>query len=356
MEGVSRRDETHADGPDPSGEAGALPAAPAAGPAPGPGALARVRVTAGHPHHLSGQLEEVTARPATGCASRWRALDGGRPRRGDRVGQVGGGAGAGASRRGDCEIVSVDSMCVYRGMDIGTSKPDPPPGPRCRTICSTSSIPTQEFRVTEFQAGRPAGAGRHRATRPPCPAGRRDRALPAGGGGRLRDPRPLSRGRGGQLEAELDEGRSRPRDLHARLAELDPVGAGRMAPTNRRSIVHALEVTIGAGRPFSEFGPGLEAYPATGTRPDRASRWRRRRGRPAHRGALRRMVDAGLVDEVRALAARPGGHLADRAPGPGLPGDPAATSRRGCPLEDCVDGGRPAHPPVRPPPGLLVPA
>ncbi len=30
-----------------------------------------------------------------------------------------------ALRRGDCEIVSVDSMCVYRGMDIGTSKPRP---------------------------------------------------------------------------------------------------------------------------------------------------------------------------------------------------------------------------------------
>ncbi len=36
-----------------------------------------------------------------------------------------------ALRRGDCDIVSVDSMCVYRDMDIGTSKPSARPGPPC---------------------------------------------------------------------------------------------------------------------------------------------------------------------------------------------------------------------------------
>ena len=66
---------------------------------------------------------------------------------------------------------------------------------------------------------------------------------------------------GGALEAELDEGRADVADLHARLAALDPVAAGRMEPTNRRRVVRALEVTLGSGRPFSDFGPGLEAYP-----------------------------------------------------------------------------------------------
>ena len=64
------------------------------------------------------------------------------------------------------------------------------------------------------------------------------------------------------LEAELDEGRADRADLHARLAALDPVAAARMEPTNRRRVVRALEVTLGSGRPFSAFGPGLEAYPA----------------------------------------------------------------------------------------------
>ena len=51
--------------------------------------------------------------------------------------------------------------------------------------------------------------------------------------------------------------------LHERLVQLDPVAAARVEPDNRRRIVRALEVTEGAGRPFSSFGPGLDAYPGT---------------------------------------------------------------------------------------------
>ena len=40
---------------------------------------------------------------------------------------------------------------------------------------------------------------------------------------------------------------------------LDPVAARRIGPTNRRRLVRALEVTMGSGRPFSSFGPGLDA-------------------------------------------------------------------------------------------------
>jgi tRNA-2-methylthio-N6-dimethylallyladenosine synthase len=62
VEGVSRRDETMLSGRTRQGK---LVHFPAAGPAgnPPPGALGRVVVTAGHPHHLSGRLEEVTAPP-----------------------------------------------------------------------------------------------------------------------------------------------------------------------------------------------------------------------------------------------------------------------------------------------------
>jgi tRNA dimethylallyltransferase len=49
--------------------------------------------------------------------------------------------------------------------------------------------------------------------------------------------------------------------LHHRLAALDPVAAGRMEPTNRRRVLRALEVTVGSGRPFSSYGPGLDTYP-----------------------------------------------------------------------------------------------
>ena len=79
-----------------------------------------------------------------------------------------------------------------------------------------------------------------------------------------------------------------------------------MEPTNRRRVVRALEVTLGAGRPFSDFGPGLDAYPVGGPPqvglslpPEEVDR------RIAARFAA--MVEAGLVDEVRGLAARPEG-------------------------------------------------
>jgi tRNA-2-methylthio-N6-dimethylallyladenosine synthase len=63
VEGVSRRDDSMLSGRTRQGKlvhfaAGADPAS-----TPAPGALARVTVTAGHPHHLSGRLREVTARP-----------------------------------------------------------------------------------------------------------------------------------------------------------------------------------------------------------------------------------------------------------------------------------------------------
>src|SRR5690606_25594519 len=78
-----------------------------------------------------------------------------------------------------------------------------------------------------------------------------------------------------ELAAEPDTER-----LHARLTELDPVAAGRMEPTNRRRVLRALEVTLGSGRPFSDFGPGLDAHPPTpvalvGLRRDRAVAARR---------------------------------------------------------------------------------
>ena len=62
VEGVSRRDESMLNGRTRQGKLIHFAAGTPAG-TPAPGALARVEVTAGHPHHLSGRLEEVTARP-----------------------------------------------------------------------------------------------------------------------------------------------------------------------------------------------------------------------------------------------------------------------------------------------------
>jgi tRNA dimethylallyltransferase len=210
-----------------------------------------------------------------------------------------------AIRRGDCEIVSVDSMCVYRGMDIGTSKP----GPEARDAVPHHLLdlvdPDQDFTVTEFQrAARDALEGI---------AQRGHHALLVGGTGLYlravvddleipgRYPEVAA-----ALEAELDDGRVAPADLHARLAALDPVGAARMEPTNRRRVVRALEVTLGSGRPFSTFGPGLEAYPESGTTQVGLSRPPGEIDRRIE-SRFSEMVQSGLVDEVRALVARPAG-------------------------------------------------
>lgn len=239
-----------------------------------------------------------------------------------------------ARRRGDCEIVSVDSMCVYRGMDIGTSKP----GPEARAAVPHHLLdlvdPDEDFTVTQFQAAaRDALDGIPR---------RGHHALLVGGTGlylrAVVDDLAIP-GRypdvAAALEAELDHGRATPADLHARLAALDPAGAARMEPTNRRRVVRALEVTIGSGRPFSTFGPGLEAYPATGIAqvglavpPDEVDcRIEARFGR---------MVEAGLVDEVRALAERPAGISRTARQALGYR-EVLAHVEGGAPLADCLE-------------------
>ncbi len=85
------------------------------------------------------------------------------------------------------------------------------------------------------------------------------------------------------------------------------VAAARIEPGNVRRVLRALEVTIGSGAPFSAAGPGVGRYPATerfalvGVWLPRAVLGRRIDAR------VSRMVAAGLVEEVRSLAERPGG-------------------------------------------------
>ncbi len=237
-----------------------------------------------------------------------------------------------ATRRGDCEIVSVDSMCVYRGMDIGTSKPNAAARAAVPHHLLDLVDPDEEFAVTEFQAAaRRALAGIE---------ARGHHALLVGGTGLylravvddLEIPGRFPEVRRA-LEAELDEGASGPEDLHARLARRDPVAAARMEPSNRRRIVRALEVTIGSGRPFSSFGPGLEAYPVQGVAqiglaPD---------DEDDRIGArFEAMVRDGLVEEVRALAARPAGISRTARQALGYR-ELLAHVEGGVPLESCLD-------------------
>ena len=210
-----------------------------------------------------------------------------------------------ARRRGDVEIVSVDSMCVYRGMDIGTAKPTGSQRAEVPHHLVDLVDPDEEFTVSQFQA---------EARRPlKAIAGRGHHALLVGGTGLylravvddLRFP-----GRYPDivdaLESELGEGRAEVPDLHARLAALDPVAAARMEPSNHRRVVRALEVTLGSGQPFSTFGPGLEDYPPSPvTMVGLAVPTEEVDRRIEVRFAA--WMQAGLLEEVRTLAARAAG-------------------------------------------------
>ena len=192
------------------------------------------------------------------------------------------------------EIVSLDSMQVYRGMDIGTATPTSAEQARAPHHLINIVEPTEEFTLAQFQ---------DRARAVLCDIARRGaEALLVGGTGlymravvdalEIPGRYPMARA---ELEAEPDTGA-----LHRRLAELDPVAAGRMEPSNRRRVMRALEVTVGSGRPFSSYGPGLGRYPPTrfalvGLRWPRAALDARIAAR------LRQQLDDGFLDEVRQL-------------------------------------------------------
>ena len=205
-----------------------------------------------------------------------------------------------ARELGDLEICSVDSMQVYRGMDIGTAKPSAAERAEVPYHLLDLADPDHDFSLPEFQVAMADALAGIEA--------RGHRALLVGGTALylravvdgLSPPPPYPEVRR-QLEAEPDT-----TVLHARLAELDPVGASRMEPTNRRRVVRALEVTVGSGRPFSEHGPGLEAHPPT---PFRLVGVDLPRDVVADRIRERyaAQIAAGFVDEVRGLLARPAG-------------------------------------------------
>ncbi len=206
----------------------------------------------------------------------------------------------------DVEIVSLDSMQVYRGMDIGTAKPSPAEQAAVRHHLVDVADPSEEWSVRATQTAAQAAVADIEA--------RGRRALLVGGTGLyvravvdgLSVP-PRDAGVRAALERETAtaDGLARAYD---RLATADPLAASRIEPGNTRRVVRALEVLQTTGRLFSSFGSGLTDYgpPAfdvglVGVWLPRAELGRRIATRFAA------MRAAGLEAEVRALADLPGG-------------------------------------------------
>ncbi|MFM7064818.1 MAG: tRNA (adenosine(37)-N6)-dimethylallyltransferase MiaA [Actinomycetes bacterium] len=206
----------------------------------------------------------------------------------------------GASAGRPAELVSVDSMAVYRGMGIGTATPSASERGDVVVHCTGVVDPSAEFSMVEFvRLARTAMADT--ASRGATPVlvggtGLYVRALVDGLEAPGQFPEVLA-----ELEAEPDTAA-----LHARLAGLDPVGAQKMEPTNRRRVLRALEVTVGSGRPFSSFGPGLEDYPVVATVQVGLAVGRDELG-PRLESRLRDQLDQGFLSEVAALTTRPEG-------------------------------------------------
>jgi tRNA dimethylallyltransferase len=200
------------------------------------------------------------------------------------------------------EIVSVDSAQVYRGMDVGTAKPDAATRKRFPHHLIDILDPTEAYSAGRFRDDALRLAGEiHARGRIPLLAGGTMlyfRALTQG----LADLPPAQP----PIRREIEE-RAKHEGwpaLHAELAKVDASTAARIEPNDAQRIQRALEVHRHTGRALSEFhaaaGPRLpfEALKLSLEPSDRSEL----HARIAER--FRAMLEAGLVEELRALRER----------------------------------------------------
>ncbi len=205
-------------------------------------------------------------------------------------------------QRDDVEILAVDAMTVYRGMDLATAKPTRAERTEVSYHLLDLVEASEEFTVAQYQAAaRVAADDVWRAGH---------KVLYVGGTGlygrAVLDNLAIP-GQYPHVRSLLEERATHELPaLYAELEVLDPLAASRMEATNARRIVRALEVTLGAGRPFSSFGEGLLTYgPIRVIQVALQSDFEQLDLRIASR--FHTWMDLGLLDEVRTLASAPGG-------------------------------------------------
>lgn len=202
-----------------------------------------------------------------------------------------------------CDIISVDSAMVYRGMDIGTAKPDAAVLARAPHRLIDIRDPAESYSAAEFcaDARREAEAIRARGRIP----------LLVGGTGLYF--RAFEHGLSNLPAASYTVRRTLLEDarrlgwqaLHRRLAEIDPDSARRIHPNDPQRLQRALEVHAMTGRPMSEFFDEESREPLGFSIlkilliPADRDELRQRIG---HR--FKAMLAAGLEDEVRVLYER----------------------------------------------------
>jgi tRNA dimethylallyltransferase len=200
------------------------------------------------------------------------------------------------------EIVSCDSVAVYRGMDLGTAKPSAEERARLPHHLIDVAEPDQSFTAGEYSRQARAALGE---------IARRG-GLPIVTGGTGLYLRALTEGlfagpeRQQELRARLESSRAKHREdwLHRLLQRLDPASAARIHSNDTAKLIRAIEVCLAARKPLSQV---LARDPLTGFRllriglnPPRTALYERLNRRAAA------MFAAGLVEETRGLLARYG--------------------------------------------------
>jgi tRNA dimethylallyltransferase len=211
-----------------------------------------------------------------------------------------------AAREVGAEIVSVDSAAVYRGLDIGTAKPDAAARARAPHHLLDIRDATQVYSAGEFRTD---------ALRLIAQIHARGR-LPLLVGGTLLYFRALEHGLAALPRADAAVRASLAREaaahgwgaLHARLRARDPAAAARIRPGDHQRILRALEVHALSGAPISAHHVRARAQPPLRERyrvlrlilapPERAAL------HAAIEARVDAMLHAGLVAEVEALRAR----------------------------------------------------
>jgi tRNA dimethylallyltransferase len=204
------------------------------------------------------------------------------------------------------EIVNADSMQVYRFLDIGTAKPTPEQRARVPHHLIDVVTPDVPYSAGRYllEARRAAGAIQARG---------RIVVLAGGTGLYIRvflegllaagaaDPELRER-----LEHEDRQARAegRPQHLHERLREVDPEAAGRIHANDARRIIRALEIVQHTGQPSAH----LREVHRGADRPYRSLQLALDPGKETLDrridAACVRMLEAGLLREVRALCER----------------------------------------------------
>ncbi len=204
------------------------------------------------------------------------------------------------ARQRGAQIVSIDSMKVYRRMDIGTAKPSP----RRRQAVPYHMIdvvePNESFSVGMFlEQSQQAIAAVRKAGRPVIAVGGTALYIKALLQGLFEGPGSDQAIRNRLADRARTEGLE---SLHRELTRIDPIAAERIHQNDRKRIIRALEVYRLTGKPISSFQQQWTAQPRS------SSDWiliglRRRKEDASSRinERVKQMIEAGLVEEVRAL-------------------------------------------------------